>query len=483
MKITLTNPASSLSDASFDAQVTANNAAITAAIENTLSRDGTAPNQMQASLDMNSQRVLNLPFPQSGLEPVRLMDVSTGATISGSLGKANNLSDVASIPAVKTNLGLDNVDNTRDVNKPVSSDQAAANQTVASNAATATSAVSLLKANIASPTFTGVPAAPTAALGTNTTQLATTAFVLANNSPVTLSGTNTWTGDDYFRSGRPWADVRAWGALGNNVTDDAPAIQAAINFMSVTYNGGIVFFPPGNYHLGSGIIIKTGVILIGCGKDCTSLSNQTANNFNLITFDTSCSFAGIEKLFIVGYTGASPITVTIFISNNVPVVIRDCYIWGGAVCINNQGTDGLIENCFIQPWGTGAVLSNGANWYIRCKFDAVGGVANAYAFQQGNFPPGGVAENHFSQCDFSGSYTDSIIINDGSNTQAISVFEGCVFSSRITLTSYKWTCFSACEIGSPSFNYSGTAISVVGCYAFSSISLPGISKAGNINIT
>jgi hypothetical protein len=34
-----------------------------------------------------------------------------------------------------------------------------------------------LKANIASPTFTGVPAAPTATGGTNTTQLATTAFV------------------------------------------------------------------------------------------------------------------------------------------------------------------------------------------------------------------------------------------------------------------------------------------------------------------
>jgi hypothetical protein len=33
------------------------------------------------------------------------------------------------------------------------------------------------KAPIASPTFTGTPAAPTAASGTNTTQLATTAFV------------------------------------------------------------------------------------------------------------------------------------------------------------------------------------------------------------------------------------------------------------------------------------------------------------------
>jgi hypothetical protein len=35
------------------------------------------------------------------------------------------------------------------------------------------------RAPLASPTFTGTPAAPTAAVGTNTTQVATTAFVKA----------------------------------------------------------------------------------------------------------------------------------------------------------------------------------------------------------------------------------------------------------------------------------------------------------------
>ena len=38
------------------------------------------------------------------------------------------------------------------------------------------------KADLASPTFTGTPAAPTAAVATNTTQIATTAFVLANSA-------------------------------------------------------------------------------------------------------------------------------------------------------------------------------------------------------------------------------------------------------------------------------------------------------------
>lgn len=49
-----------------------------------------------------------------------------------------------------------------------------------------------LKANIASPTFTGIPAAPTATAGTNTTQIATTAFVAASFAPLaspTFTGT------------------------------------------------------------------------------------------------------------------------------------------------------------------------------------------------------------------------------------------------------------------------------------------------------
>jgi hypothetical protein len=52
-------------------------------------------------------------------------------------------------------------------------------------------------APLASPTFTGTPAAPTASVGTNTTQLATTAFVnaeIANDAPTKTGGgaSGTW---------------------------------------------------------------------------------------------------------------------------------------------------------------------------------------------------------------------------------------------------------------------------------------------------
>lgn len=54
--------------------INANSALIEAALENTLSRDGTAPNTMGANLDMNSNRIINLPFPASDTEPLRKGD-------------------------------------------------------------------------------------------------------------------------------------------------------------------------------------------------------------------------------------------------------------------------------------------------------------------------------------------------------------------------------------------------------------------------
>jgi len=67
--------------------------------------------------------------------------------------------------ATKSDVGLGNVDDTSDASKPVS---------------TATQTALNLKANLDSPALTGTPTAPTAAAGTDTTQVATTAFTLAN---------------------------------------------------------------------------------------------------------------------------------------------------------------------------------------------------------------------------------------------------------------------------------------------------------------
>ncbi len=76
----------------------------------------------------------------------------------------------------KSMVGLGNVDNTTDAAKPIS---------------TATQTALDLKANLASPTLTGTPLSTTAAADTNTTQIATTAYVVgqASSSAPVMDGT------------------------------------------------------------------------------------------------------------------------------------------------------------------------------------------------------------------------------------------------------------------------------------------------------
>ena len=78
------------------------------------------------------------------------------------------------VTLVKADVGLSNVDNTSDVNKPIS---------------TATQTALNLKANLASPVFTGVPTVPTAVVGTSTAQVASTEFVNAEIANDTYSKT------------------------------------------------------------------------------------------------------------------------------------------------------------------------------------------------------------------------------------------------------------------------------------------------------
>lgn len=95
-KITLNN-VGSLIDATTAATTINNNFdTIETASDNTLSRDGTTPNQMEATLDMNSNRIFNLPAPISSSEPLRYQDLSDfvgGGTVTN-IPAGGNTNDV-----------------------------------------------------------------------------------------------------------------------------------------------------------------------------------------------------------------------------------------------------------------------------------------------------------------------------------------------------------------------------------------------------
>lgn len=100
-------------------------------------------------------------------------------TPSRSSGDISNI--ITSLGLTKSSVGLNLVDNTSDLSKPIS---------------TATQTALDLKANLVSPALTGTPTTPTATAGTNTTQIANTAFVstaisnLVASSPAALDTLN-----------------------------------------------------------------------------------------------------------------------------------------------------------------------------------------------------------------------------------------------------------------------------------------------------
>jgi hypothetical protein len=114
------------------------------------------------------------------------------------------------------------------------------------------------KADIASPTFTGTPAAPTATAGANTTQLATTAFVTAalsavypvgsiyvnaavSTNPATLLGFGTWTA---FGAGRVMVGFNASDALFDTLEETGGTADAVV--VSHTHTATVT--DPGHTH-------------------------------------------------------------------------------------------------------------------------------------------------------------------------------------------------------------------------------------------
>lgn len=118
MKLTLNSVGDLRNTTTAAVAINNNSTAIEAAIENTLSRDGTTPNQMLSELDMNSHQIENLPIPAGANSPLRLQDLNdfvgggivtnipTGGTTNQVLGKHSNSNyDVAWTNSV-TSIGL-----------------------------------------------------------------------------------------------------------------------------------------------------------------------------------------------------------------------------------------------------------------------------------------------------------------------------------------------------------------------------------------
>jgi hypothetical protein len=172
------------------------------------------------------------------------------------------------------------------------------------------------KADIASPTFTGTPAAPTATAGANTTQLATTAFVTAalsavypvgsiyvnaavSTNPATLLGFGTWTA---FGAGRVMVGLDSADALFDTLEETGGSKDAVV--VSHTHTATVT--DPGHAHTIGTDLTKTD--LVGGGSNliytrqpgtATTVSNTTGITVANSTVGSSATNANVQPFIVV----------------------------------------------------------------------------------------------------------------------------------------------------------------------------------------
>lgn len=99
-----------------------------------------------------------------------------------------------------------------------------------------------------------------------------------------------------YDSGGAVYNVRAFGAVGDDSTDDTISIRSAI--AAVPSAGGIVYFPPGTYRITSALTMKSGLALKGAGNASSEIK-QMGNVHAIVARSTNgARNLTIQDLFI-----------------------------------------------------------------------------------------------------------------------------------------------------------------------------------------
>src|SRR5258708_220759 len=306
-KITLTQLANVQATTTGITQINSNFSTIQTAFDNTLSRDGTSPNQMGTNLDMNSNRVINLAAPVSNNDAARLVDMGTAAIASTTATAAAAAASASATASAASATSAASSSTTA----ATSSTNAATSATNASTSATNAAASAVTAANQVGGKLYQFDTSTTIALPA-------TGFLRFNNATfgsVTALALNAQTAD----SGNPNIDawLATWAVSTNAVKgyieirkQCGPANFLVFTISAVTNNTTwvqitvAVVASNGSFSASDNLIIQ----FDRTGDSGSGVTGQTNHNV-VIAASASTLGAGVALTngqFLVGATGADP---------------------------------------------------------------------------------------------------------------------------------------------------------------------------------
>lgn len=198
--------------------------------------------------------------------------------------------------------------------------------------------------------------------------------------------------------------VRDYGAVGDGVTDDTAAVQAALNAIS---SGGQLEFPCGTYKLTSAISVSSNQQLYGAGKVCASLAFSGATSG--LTFAAGVQHFAVENLTISTSNAAALKAIDMsagstsgagyayFTIRNVQILATGPGRWAHGFYASFAESANVIGLRVYQSATIGVYLTDSVNQLKFYDLEITGGSASDLTYNRGIWAdaPGTAAPEFF----------------------------------------------------------------------------------------